>query len=793
MPRQLFYHFLPQRQAGRRLFSVALVFLFLFDCIGSRAVADADDFSLPAPGQMVHLSPGFNPPILKGLKVHPDNPLQFDFIIDQGDAPGVMAPQATKLVKYFLAGLTVPEKDLWVNLSPYEKDRIIPSSFGLTEMGRDLLAEDYILKQITASLIYPEDKTGKKFWEKVYKEAYQKYGTTNIPVNTFNKVWIVPQKAVVYENAQAGTAYVVEAKLKVMLEEDYLSLQKHSSVLPLATRHDSASIGTNIIREIVIPELTKEVNEGHHFAQLRQVYNSLILAEWYKRKIKNSILEDVYADKNKVKGVGYQGRNIESIYQRYLKAFKKGVYNYIKEDNIPCSLGPGPCGPIARKYFSGGMDLAMDATDDGDFQISHRKPLLSKLPKKLWQMAVKLMVYNLNDKKDAIKAKIVMASLLGTIWLSGDTAPRKFDLPSAQYQIVSYHDMSPNIVQDVWKSIQINDRPQTAGILELRGRFRDHIGNNLTQNQADIDVNFQLGTQIVERINQIPAIGIEWSPEELSKLESYKSEIGTLKRYYKNLWPDKNANKLVNYMIGVVPGLYSGGVPIGKFRPLGNYAIRLKMSAKEKEINLLIHEFPKNRKGMAALDNLTLAIYDQGQPSPDQINQAVEAFPNADQPSVSLLMAAFVRDSMEFHELNEKERQYVADQITKLPPQSLIMFTQGTMDSLNIKSVKETLDRKNIRVDTLTPPASSRHLIVGPSGDQAMRAATLSQKDISPKDGGIDLSLLSKQWQAHVQGPAIAFHLDPAMLQQLQNAPGFVPVIVKSRPVADIQKFLEER
>jgi hypothetical protein len=46
----------------------------------------------------------------------------------------------TKLIKYFLASLTIPEKDLWVNLSPYEKDRIIPQSFGLTEMGRDLLS-----------------------------------------------------------------------------------------------------------------------------------------------------------------------------------------------------------------------------------------------------------------------------------------------------------------------------------------------------------------------------------------------------------------------------------------------------------------------------------------------------------------------------------------------------------------------------------------------------------------------------------------------------------------------------
>src|SRR5271154_3905390 len=189
---------------------------------------------------MVHLSPPLDPPILKGIKVHPDNPFRFDFILDQGNS--VIASEAkqsqqeqlkiesTKLIKYFLASLTIPEKDLWVNLSPYEKNRIVPESFGQTEMGRDLLAEDYMLKQITASLIYPEGETGKKFWKRIYAEAAKKFGTTNIPVNTFNKVWIVPEKAVVYENAKAGTAYVVESKLKVMLEQDYLSLQKHNSV-----------------------------------------------------------------------------------------------------------------------------------------------------------------------------------------------------------------------------------------------------------------------------------------------------------------------------------------------------------------------------------------------------------------------------------------------------------------------------------------------------------------------------------------------------------------------------------
>ena len=407
----------------KNLILILTILCFLMTSVfGPCPVYAQEGFRLPAPGVMVHLSPEFNPPILKGIKVHPDNPFRFDFILDQGDSNAVipspssgipslssvipslssvipakagilnqteLKQQATKLIKYFLASLTIPEKDLWVNLSPYEKDKIIPNSFGQTEMGRDLLAEDYMLKQITASLIYPEDEIGKKFWKRVYAEAQKKFGTTNIPVNTFNKVWIVPEKAVVYENAKAGTAYVVESKLKVMLEEDYLALSKNDS-LPLVGRVREGgginALGSQIIREIIIPELTREINEGKNFAQLRQVYNSLILATWYKKKIKNSILAQVYADKNKTTGVQYTSsvipakagifkNDVEGLYQEYLKAFKKGVYNYIKEDPIDGVIA-SPQGEaistrtaIARKYFSGGftankilMDAAMTTT-----------------------------------------------------------------------------------------------------------------------------------------------------------------------------------------------------------------------------------------------------------------------------------------------------------------------------------------------------------------------------------------------------------------------------------------------
>jgi len=389
----------------RKALSLIILLAFLLNTFGPLPTAQAQELRLPPPGVMVHLSPPENPPVFKGVTVYPDNPFKFNFILDRGDfnkghmsSPhGLMGdPQqeqlkqeSSKLVKYFLAAITTSENDLWVNLSPYEKNRIIPESFGQTDMGRDLLAEDYILKQVTASLIYPESEIGRKFWKRVYEEAQQKFGTTNMPVNTFNKVWIVPDQSKVY--VHGNTAFVVKATLKVMLEEDYLSLEKHtiiptsSKVIPakagIQNKNNINTLGSQIVREIVIPLLEKEVNEGQNFAVLRQVYYSLILAVWFKKYMKDSILGRKYMDQNKVTGIHYDHsvilsrgphaghslvapkdfkapldssvtpqNDIEAIYQRYLKAFKKGVYNYIKEEPDLMTQEM-----IPRKYFSGGF------------------------------------------------------------------------------------------------------------------------------------------------------------------------------------------------------------------------------------------------------------------------------------------------------------------------------------------------------------------------------------------------------------------------------------------------------
>ena len=335
--------------------------------------------TLPVPGTMTTLSPGFTPPLMRGVSLFPDNPLKFNFVMDEGDMDldgASKKEEYEKLIKYFLASLTIPDRDLWVNLSPNEEDRIITDELALTEMGRDMLSQDYVLKQLAASMPYPESNLGRKFWDRVYTKARKMYNTTNIPVSTFNKIWIVPQKAVVYE--QNGNAFVAESSMKVMLEEDYIAMQKHlkagasTSKVTKEEAEELSRISSEVVRNVLLPEIQKEINGGKNFAPLRQVYHSMILAAWYKRTLRNSLLGQVYIGQAKVKGIDVADKEMkEKIYARYMESLKKGAYDYIKKD-----IDPRMQKMKFKRYFSGGHDLT--TLSPKDLNVIKNSSLLSR-------------------------------------------------------------------------------------------------------------------------------------------------------------------------------------------------------------------------------------------------------------------------------------------------------------------------------------------------------------------------------------------------------------------------------
>ncbi len=344
--------------------AILMIFAILFHDLAYAEMINSAS-GLLSPGSMVHTSSAFIPATVKGLVFDTKNPMQFDFLIDSGDSGlqgEALARETKKLAGYFLASLTVPEKEQWVNLSPYESDRISPEAFAQTAMGHDLLVQDYFLKQVSSSLTYPERDLGRAFWDRVYKKSMERYGTTDVLKDFFSKVWIVPQKAVVY--SKPGAVYLVESSLKVMAQEDYKAMvaarSSESENTTSVNDGQDTDISLDALKELILPEIQKDVNTGRNFAVLRQVYSAVVLATWYKRHAAKGVLGQAYFDRNKVQGIDlYAPSDKDRVYENYVEAFKKGVYQYIKDEEDPQTRQISP-----RKYFSGGMALVPGQIDE---------------------------------------------------------------------------------------------------------------------------------------------------------------------------------------------------------------------------------------------------------------------------------------------------------------------------------------------------------------------------------------------------------------------------------------------
>jgi len=312
----------------------------------------------------------------------------FKVLVDKGDFEKGLSPKGTDpkqllqeetktLLNYFLVGLTLNNESFWVNLRPDAEDQIIDSYLVQTDVGRIMLEADLQLKKDTAKFTSPETPEGKEYWNRLYKKAEELFGYDNVSIPTLTRPWIVPGEIIIHETD--SSAYVYKATLKVMLEQDYL---KDSSVYNFKDARSKAlnDYSSELIRELIIPKLTKEVNSSKRYANIRQVYYSLILSRWFKNK---------FADK---KGLSPQGTvpnfidrintlNLTGLtskeawskttyFKEYQKSFQQGEYN-IKEPVYT------PTGQVIRSYFSGGMALQNINPDNG---IVAASPIVPKMP-----------------------------------------------------------------------------------------------------------------------------------------------------------------------------------------------------------------------------------------------------------------------------------------------------------------------------------------------------------------------------------------------------------------------------
>ncbi|MDD5097148.1 MAG: phosphoglycerate kinase, partial [Candidatus Omnitrophica bacterium] len=339
---------------GRKISSILISLCLLFQQLGFASIATEINLTghlSKAPGA---LTPDrFRPIHIRFFSYDALND-NIDVMLDKGDVKNLNPTQINestqKLLNYFLVGVNLPNDKFWVNLRPDSEDSIIDNWLAKTDVGKIMLEADLQLKKDTAKFTSPETAEGRQYWNKLYKKAAELYGFQEISIPTLTRPWIVPNEIIVRESKD--NAYIYKATLKVMLEQDIL---KDSSVYNFNDARAKAlnEYSSQLIRELIIPKLTKEVNLSKRYASLRQAYYSIILSRWFKSKYTNQTGK--YAsriDRKDLNGlVSTTAWSKATYFEAYKKSFAQGEYNIKETVNTPT-------GQVIRSYFSGGMDFA---------------------------------------------------------------------------------------------------------------------------------------------------------------------------------------------------------------------------------------------------------------------------------------------------------------------------------------------------------------------------------------------------------------------------------------------------
>ena len=285
--------------------------------------------------------------------------------------------ETQNLLRYFFIGLSLPNDKFWVNLRPDSPNNIIDDDLAMTDIGRIFLEADVQLKKDTANFTSPQTPEGKQYWDKLYKKAGELFGSENITIPTLTRPWIVPNEIIIRESPD--NAYIYKATLKVMLEEDYLKSFQLSAVSQQQYNFKDPRLkelneySTQLIRELIIPKLTYQVNTSKRYASLRQVYYSLILAQWFKNKFSVPVNGLASKPVNSLTGkpdnpysklidsrdltnlTSKEPYDKEEYFKQYQKSFQDGEYNITEPVYTPY-------GQNIRRYLSGGIEGFMSSS-----------------------------------------------------------------------------------------------------------------------------------------------------------------------------------------------------------------------------------------------------------------------------------------------------------------------------------------------------------------------------------------------------------------------------------------------
>lgn len=307
------------------------------------------------------LEDGF-PPLVGGITFPMKDPLKIGFSLLADAAHKMPTPVEQlelqrRLGRYLNTFLVLTGDQINVTLTPTEDYCRLPELLRHTELGRDMLAQDVVLKHYTTSQLHPSTPHGKAFWDKVNALTS---GHRNF--ESCFRVWIVPGNVKVREKTVGDQGHVSIEKLglEVLCEEDYETLRRYresqrpGAEVPRAPEHDAQVVA--LFKELVVPEIQKEVSSGPRFGLLRQVLSVLVVAKWIMQsQLGNALKQAGFIDSNAPQRYGFNTVDdavLLSMRRFYLQMFGAGVWQHTTTQIDPKS------GLVEKRlYVAGGIVL----------------------------------------------------------------------------------------------------------------------------------------------------------------------------------------------------------------------------------------------------------------------------------------------------------------------------------------------------------------------------------------------------------------------------------------------------
>lgn len=278
-------------------------------------------------------------PLVTGMAIPCDNPIHPGFSIgydasQNKPSENEILELQTRLGRYLNTFLVVEGELLHVTLSPLDEFGGLTKPLRHTELGRDLLSQDVVLKHFTAQLLHPDSNSGKSFWNRIEKSGVD---LNAVSLDSCIRVWIVPGKVSLKENNQDDVFFHVDIEkfnLQVLCESDYTTIDRFAenskSDLPAApTKFHEQVIET--FKELILPKIFNEVNRGNRFSILRQIFTVGIFSAWFeKSNLGPSLIKCGFMNSNDVEKYRLNTAGDEAIQlkEQYSQMFNEGVWRH---------------------------------------------------------------------------------------------------------------------------------------------------------------------------------------------------------------------------------------------------------------------------------------------------------------------------------------------------------------------------------------------------------------------------------------------------------------------------------